>query len=270
MTQLYTALSQTLLIRYLKEHPVYRKKKWEIHNFSDLLPDVYEHFLQLSELAYSSIKNGQKLIFSTADLPGSLETLGFMQSVPELYLNESFSHNFLHLTVQEYLAAVYITRLSPEEQFEHFKECGGGLFKVVMKFVAGLKKFSGIPSNSVASLFQKLYNDPNPHYVKCDYIVSPDHVNWMFETQDPDTMNAILGSGNTVEFYNESVMLFDYYCFGYCVAHSHCQWKLMLWDITEKHVGQRQGNGFWYVLTFAGLGVIPLVITLMYRYKKAL
>jgi len=33
---------------------------------------------------------------------------------------------------------------------------------------------------------------------------------------------------------------------------------------------QRQGNGFWYVLTFAGLGMIPLAITLMYHYKKAL
>ena len=118
---LYTALSQTLLIRYLKEDPVHRKKKWIIHNFRDLPSDVYEHFLQLSKVAYDSIKNDQKLIFSSEDLPDNVETLGFMQSVPELYVGESFSHNFLHLTIQEYLAAVYITHLSPEEQLEHFR-----------------------------------------------------------------------------------------------------------------------------------------------------
>jgi len=82
---------------------------------------MYEHFLQLSKVAYSSIKNGQKLIFSTADFPGSLETLGFMQSVPELYLNESFPHNFLHLTIQEYQTAVYITQFSPERAVETFQ-----------------------------------------------------------------------------------------------------------------------------------------------------
>jgi len=228
MTQLYTALSQTLLIRYLEEHPVHRKTKWEIHNFSDLPSDVYEHFLQLSELAFDSIKNNQKLIFSSKDIPDNLETLGFMQSVPELYVNESFSHNFLHLTIQEYLAAVYITRLSPEEQLEHYRECGDGLLKVVMTFVAGLTKFSGIPSDSVRNLFLMPPNDPNPPYhVKCDNTMDTHHVDWMFETQDPNTLNDILGSGNTIEFICENLMPFDYYCLGYCIAHSHCQWKLL-------------------------------------------
>ena len=242
MTQLYTALSQTLLIRYLQEHPVHGKTKWKIHNFSDLPSDVYEHFLQLSEVAYCSITNDQKLVFSSEDLPQNVETLGFMQSVPELYVNESFTHNFLHLTIQEFLAAVYITHLSPEEQLELFEECEGGLFKVVMRFVAGLTKFSGIPSDSIRALLGNPQYDDffSRYHVKCDYAVNADHVNWMFETQDPDTMNAILGSSNTIEFGSEGLMLFDYYCLGYCIAHSHCQWMLVFEafsnDITEEHV----------------------------------
>ena len=234
MTQLYTALSQTLLIRYLEEHPVHGKTKWNIHNFSDLPSDVYEHFLQLSKVAYDGIKNDQKLVFSSEDLPQNLDTLGFMQSVPELYVNESLSHHFLHLTIQEYLAAVYIAQLSPEEQLEHFKERGGDLFKVVMRFVAGLTKLSGIPSESVRGFFGKPHDASDPctkyskYWVKCDYSVHSDHVNWMFETQDPGTINAILGSGNTIGFVCKSnLMPFGYYCLGYCIAHSHCPWSLM-------------------------------------------
>ena len=33
---------------------------------------------------------------------------------------------------------------------------------------------------------------------------------------------------------------------------------------------RRQGNGLWYVLTFAGLMTVPLVVAFMFRYKKAL
>ena len=246
MTQLYTALSQTLLIRYLQEHPVHGKTKWKIHNFSDLPSDVYEHFLQLSEVAYCSITNDQKLVFSSEDLPRSLETLGFMQSVPELYVNESFSHNFLHLTIQEYLAAVYITHLSPEEQLKLFEEFGDTLLEVVMRFVAGLTKFSGIPSVSIRALLghPTEYADNCPqYYVKCDYTVNPDRVNWMFETQDPDTINAILGNGNTIKFEDDYLMPFDFYCLGYCIAHSHCQWKLASGDISEELVTMLTAGG---------------------------
>ena len=248
MTQLYTALSQTLLIRYLQEHPVHGKTKWNIHNFNDLPSDVYEHFLQLSEVAYCGITNDQKLVFSSEDLPQSLETLGFMQSVPELYVNESFSHNFLHLTIQEYLAAVYITQLSPEVMLEHFQNCvdkwsgNSGVFEVVMKFVSGLTKFSGIPSNSIRRLFGKPkycnVDDPITQYlVKCDYTLTFDHVNWLYETQSSDTINAIFGNVNTIEFEVFGLMPFHYYCLGYCIAHSHCQWKVAFDDeITKENI----------------------------------
>ena len=32
----------------------------------------------------------------------------------------------------------------------------------------------------------------------------------------------------------------------------------------------RQGNGFWYVMTFAGWMMVPLIVAFMYQYRKAL
>ena len=58
------------------------------------------------------------------DLPEDFETLGLMQCVPELYVGEraAASYNFLHLTVQEYLAAFHLSQQPVEKQIEHFRE----------------------------------------------------------------------------------------------------------------------------------------------------
>ena len=122
MTELYTALTQTLLLRYIHEHPTQDRNE-QLHSFTHFCvpPDVSKNFHKLCKIAYEGIKNDQQLIYS--DLPTDLDTLGFMQSVPELYVSKGLhvSHNFLHLTIQEYLAAVYITSQSPDEQLKHFK-----------------------------------------------------------------------------------------------------------------------------------------------------
>ena len=50
--------------------------------------------------------------------------LGLMQRVQELYADEgtAVSYNFLHLTVQEYLAAFHLSQQPVEKQIEHFRE----------------------------------------------------------------------------------------------------------------------------------------------------
>jgi len=73
--------------------------------------------------------------------------------------------------------------------------------------------------------------------LKCDYSTKSDHVNWMFEIQVPDTISAILGSGNTIDLKLFDLMPFDYYCIGYCIAHSHCQWKLVFYDNNTEEQG---------------------------------
>ena len=62
---------------------------WKIQSLKDDLPqDVYSKLLAVSELAYTGIctdhGDSVQLIFS--NLPPDFETLGLMQSVPQLFM----------------------------------------------------------------------------------------------------------------------------------------------------------------------------------------
>ena len=104
-TELYTALARTLLLRYLRGHPEYESGTKPMKTFNDLPPVVYGKFTKLCKLAYSGIAGNSydvQLIFN--DLPSDFDSLGFMDSVTELYVTQGTvsSHNFLHLTFQEF------------------------------------------------------------------------------------------------------------------------------------------------------------------------
>ena len=167
LTELYTALVMTLLVRYLQGHPEYGIKN--IQRFSDLPPAVSDKFLKLCGVAYNGIvsTNDQvQLVFSEHDFPADFDNLGLMDSVTELYVTQGTvsSHNFLHLTFQEFFAAVHISNVSSEQQLEHFQrgrkqsdddeersgeegsghrgQSSDGRLKVILRFLAGLNCFS--------------------------------------------------------------------------------------------------------------------------------
>ena len=237
LTELYYALTQTLLVRYLYGHPEYGQKKWKIHSLKHSLPmDVYESLLGLSRIAYKGVctegSTSVQLIFS--DLPSNIQTLGLMQSVPQLYVTEGegVSHNFLHLTVQEFLAALHISFMSPAEQLEHFQRHEDGRLRVVLRFLAGLTKLQNISLDQIKGLFGKPLQENESSQGKCctrmtpDISVSVHHTNWMYETQSAEIIKTLLENG-TVKFVCEKGMVpLEYYCVGYCIAHSQCNWCL--------------------------------------------
>ena len=74
-----------------------------------------------------------KVVFYERDLklvrvPGNLPSLGLIQAVEGLtILSKSLSYNFLHLSVQELLAAYHISHMHSSEQLTVFKRMFGGL-----------------------------------------------------------------------------------------------------------------------------------------------
>ena len=125
MTELYTALTQSLLLRYLLSHSEYGQQEWTLKKFSDLPQELYQQFNHICEVALKGMIEDK---FVHKDLPHDFNTLDLMQSVPELYVKQgaSISYNFFHLTLQEFLAAISISQQPVEEQIRFITESMSG------------------------------------------------------------------------------------------------------------------------------------------------
>ena len=232
-TELYSSLVRSLLLRHLLEHPVHSKKRWRVRSFIDLPKDVYRQLCKLSKIAYEGILHDQQMIFS--DLPEDFETLGLMQCAVELYVDEgaAVSYNFLHLTVQEYLAAFHLSHQPVEKQIEHFrdykevKKSNQHHFHMVLRFLCGLKKFSGYPSEVLNTLCVEKSGDDSANVV---HTVPFDTLHWLFEARDSDVIVNVLGSSNlqppSDRNKTRTTTPFDSFVMGYCVSHSNCTWNI--------------------------------------------
>ena len=83
-------------------------------------------------------------------MPEELHDLAFTDSVPELFLPESCSYNFLHLSIEEFLAVYHVSLQSPQVQEQLLlRSREEDHFQNMMRFVAGLTKFEGIRKEAV-------------------------------------------------------------------------------------------------------------------------
>ena len=253
MTELYSSLVRSLLLRHLLDHPVHgKKRRWRVRSFNDLPQDVYQQLCELGRIAYEGILHDQQVIFS--DLPEDFETLGLMQCAPELYADEgpAVSYNFLHLTVQEYLAAFYLSQQPVEKQIEHLTEHNEHknyymieyyhkqrLFHMVLRFLCGVRKFSGYPSEVLDRLCVKKFGDDSDCYDSDGVFSGEDSVttgtlHWLFEAQDKDVIAKVLGSSGIQ--LRRIVTPFDCFVLGYCVSHSNCTWKIKLSNVRDEGI----------------------------------
>ena len=233
MTELYSSLVRSLLLRYLLDHPDNKKRRKRLRSFKDLPEDVHKQLCELGRIACEGILHGQQVIFS--DLPEDFETLGLMQCAPELYIDEgaTVSYHFLHLTVQEYLAAFHLSQQPVDEQIDHFKKymkymkssqtypppltlntlqplekqtdrfrknCTGkdeqanAHLQMVLRFLSGMTKFINYEDEMLKTLCVKESDQHNPSSDIQE--VTFDTLHWLFEAQDNDVITKLLGSSD--------------------------------------------------------------------------
>ena len=232
MTQLYSSLIRTLLLRYLKDKEEYNKTI--INTFKDLPQPVYDQFCEICKIAYAGIMSAEiELIFQ--DLPSDFDPLGLMQTCPELYVDSgaSVSYNFLHLTVQEYLAAYHISQQSRDEQVAFMRTCiESKKFVVVVRFLAGLTELGKDLWDVVREFAREdeyaIFLSKEVNFIKLEIL----HL--LFESQDPSAMTSVLGSDyvcfKNFHDYKNAEQPFDWYVLGHCITQSSCDWKLELCD----------------------------------------
>ena len=222
LSEFYVAVSCAILLRYLHATNISSEP---FQNLDNLPAAVRRKFCSLCQLAYDSIAGaGEQIKLIFTDLPEDFDGLGFMDSVFELYLTQKAvaSHNFLHLTFQEFLAAVHISNMEAEQQLEHFKRHKEGRLRVVLRFLAGITKLKEF---STPSSFASLLDKPIEFgYTAIDYTIRPHVCTWVYEALGKEIIKTIFHENVTVEFacYNLS----DSAALGYCITHSCCKWVL--------------------------------------------
>ena len=145
LTEIYSIAIKMFYFSY--DDNQYRHDKAEgqqffLKPFKELSSTVQEVFKRLGEIAFNGIKKG-RLIFESHEVK-DLESNGLFHRLPdtrERPLGERREqYCFLHLTVQEFLAAKYLVDTYSSKDLQEFvsDHIQYGAWKVVMQFVAGL------------------------------------------------------------------------------------------------------------------------------------
>ena len=144
LTEIYSIAIRMFYFSYDDEQYRHNKAKGQqyfLKPFNKLPSSVQTVFKRLGKIAFDGIKGG-RLIFESGEV-GDLESNGFFHR-----LRDSFSgltegraqYCFLHLTIQEFLAAKYLVDTFSSEELQKFvsSHIQDGTWKVGIHFVAGL------------------------------------------------------------------------------------------------------------------------------------
>ena len=145
LTEIYSIAVRMFYFSY--DDDQYRHNKTEgqqffLKPFKELSSPVQEMFKRLGEIAFNGIEEG-RLIFESHEVK-DLESNGLFHRLPdarERPLGERREqYCFLHLTIQEFLAAKYLVDTYSSEDLQKFvsDHIQYGAWRVVMQFVAGL------------------------------------------------------------------------------------------------------------------------------------
>ena len=144
---IFSSLVQHCLSRYLHERQGIPEGLATFESIDTLPVNLRHPFEQLCKLAFSGARDN-KVTFSTRDLEalqlnsGTVCALGLLQAVPSIISHgRMVYHNFLHLSIQELLAAVYISKLPAGDQISTFDSMlNGARFSAVLQFYAAITK----------------------------------------------------------------------------------------------------------------------------------
>ena len=154
----------------------------DVSSFEDLPADLKEQLYNLSELAFKGVMQN-KIVFTQKELT-SLSTLGLLHSVQGFGSigQKTVTCNFIHLAVQELLAAYYISRLEPAEHSKQFETLLNDNLKFpVLQFYSGL---TGLTNESVRNLITGFHFD----YKKKSRLWLLAFLNCIFEAQIQDEL----------------------------------------------------------------------------------
>ena len=222
-TTLYGIFS-SLVLNCIKRHLKLRTqyKDASVESLDHLPEFAKKPFSVLCRLAYDGVME-DKIIFTS--LPADVNTLSLLQGVESFIGREkAVSHNFIHLSIQELLAALYIaTQLPASEQVSKFNELfDKSRFSAVFRFYAAITKLRTPGIKYVVVNVVKTYNSKIQDYSiqKEGQALMASLLNCLYEAQGPSLCECVaqqlrrgLNLGGT------TLTPSDCLCIGYFLAH---------------------------------------------------
>ena len=256
-TQLYKALSNSLLVRHLK-------MKNSDFECSSVLPkgldkENFDMFKILAKFAFDSYHKGEsrKVTFFKEDIPEGLVHFGFMNESTEMYAGKGVERtfSFLHLSLQEYLAAWHLAtsysiefqvayhrlavdasqrqyqvllQLPPQKTVSTYKggdkeeeallsslEEQGSSLREPAIFLAGITGW--ICQSQDDRNHWEMYLSHDTKSVRSDLLIQS-----LYEAQNPNILSHYFAAEESRRDIRISDSLAPYHCYalGYCVAHS--------------------------------------------------
>ena len=265
-TQLYKALSNSLLVRHMK-------MKNSDFECSSVLPEGlgkedFDTFKILAKFAFDSYHKGEsrKVTFFKEDIPEGLVHFGFMNESTEMYAGKGVERtfSFLHLSLQEYLAAWHLaTSYSIEFQVAYhwlaidasqrqrqealstykggdkeeeallssLEEQGSSLEEPAI-FLAGITGW--VCQSQDDRNHWEMYLSHDSKNVRSDLLIQS-----LYEAQNPNILSHYFAAEESRRRdirISDSLASYHCYALGYCVAHSSVPLNLTIVIRTDDDV----------------------------------
>ena len=250
LTKLYKTFILQTIGRHIQKKTTHDIEPDQIESFDDLPPDIASSMIEMCEFAYLNLKadDNPKMTFSSSYLKQYLsqsikdEYLGLMTSIT---FGSKKSFQFLHLTIQEFLAAWWIAKYEKSEDVfvEHF---GNDHFRLCLRFVAGL---THLEHESYQQYFNKQLDvqcKRRPFFgVECyRFIENSKHIDehllpsdkldvfllhLLFESQNTKLCEVLSQAmkNQSLCLHRIDFSLFDILCLSYFLKHSNTTWNYL-------------------------------------------
>uniref|UniRef100_A0A1X7TCG9 NACHT domain-containing protein n=1 Tax=Amphimedon queenslandica TaxID=400682 RepID=A0A1X7TCG9_AMPQE len=253
LTQLYEIFILQTIRRHVEIKPRHDIDPYNLCSLSSLPSQLAKPLQEMCQLAYTNLAN-TRMIFSFHQLQSLSEAvkedyLGLMTTFTEY---DEKKYQFLHLNIQEFLAAWWIAKHEKTEKVfkDHFYD---DHFRMCLRFVAGL---THLKHESYQQYFNKqqldlqckreplfgfetchlsyFYKNPYIKVQEFNHIRSDDFDNFpilllqlLYESQNA-TLCQILAqsiSNHSLCLDRVDLSLFDWLCLGYCINNSSTTWN---------------------------------------------
>ena len=168
-TEMYKLFTTSIIIRQLKKSDQSAK----LTSLEHLQGEEAECFKELCSVAYEMTVNSRQVLNHGKFSADSQHSLGLVTT--DIYAHWSGEYqnqySFLHLTLQEFLAAYHISKLGPEQQLDVIDQYSGAVhMRNVWKFYFGLAKFGNEGLDGAKKIIQKTSRDDRELFsVLCAY-----------------------------------------------------------------------------------------------------